>query len=436
MSSPEGSVSAGVAIPRPSLASRLRADRLIRNNAIYLTGSVAVGAFGYIFHFATGRLLGPATYAIIASMVSALSLLSLPSLVLQTTAARFVSLSMAHADEGAVRRLLLRLTVVCALGIVVGAAILAALAPALANYLHLADTRFVYLLVLASSVALLVSILRGAMQGLSRFLLLSVNTLLDMASRVVVAVGLIIAGLGAIGGAAAIAAGPIVAYAQSLFALRRFIRSKKETSLPLSDVGRYSISAMVAAAGITYLLNIDVILAKHYLPGHESGIYAAGAVLGRVIYFLGMTVAAVMFPEVTLRHARGEAHFLVVEKSLLLLIVMSGGLVLGYAVLPGLVIGPFGQSFVQAGSYLVFFAVALSLFAIAVLFVNYFLSINSPRFIGPLLLACLLDTALITAFHASAIQVVSMVMISMAVLLAALGALYAADRFGLSRAAA
>lgn len=271
------------------------------------------------------------------------------------------------------------------------------------------------------------------MQGLSRFVLLSLNTLLDMASRVVVAVGLIVAGFGAIGAALAIAAGPMVAYGQSLFALRRFIRSKQVTALPLSEVGRYSISAVVAAAGITYLLNADVILAKHFLPGHESGLYAAGAVLGRVIYFLGMTVSAVMFPEVTLRHARGEAHFQVVEKSLLLLIAMSAALVLGYAILPGLVIGPFGQSFAQAGSYLVFFALALSLFAVSVLFVNYFLSINSRRFIAPLLGTCVLDTVLITVFHGSPLQVVSMVLLSMTVLLLLLALLYVADRFGIMR---
>lgn len=420
---------------RAGFAARLGADRLLRNNAIYLTGSVGVGVVGYVFHFATGRLMGPATYAVVAAMVSALSLLTLPSIVLQTTAARYTSLLTARSDPGAIRRLLLQLSVACLLGVIVLGAVLIILAPAVAGYLHIADTRLVYLLALASALGLLLAISRGALQGLCQFVLLSLNTLLDMATRVVLAVGLILGGLGAIGAGIALATGPLIAYAHSLFLLRRFARSSTTTSPPLTDVGRYTLSAVVAAAGITYLLNIDVILAKHYLPGHDSGLYAAGAVLGRVIFFLGMTVAAVMFPEVTLLHARGETHFHVVEKSLLLLGILSAGLVLTYALLPGVVIGPFGQTFARLSSYLVLFAIALSFFAISVLFVNYFLSINSRRFILPLLATVALETALIVAFHDGPRQVVGMVLVSMAALVGMLSLLYLADRFGFLRAA-
>jgi O-antigen/teichoic acid export membrane protein len=415
---------------RPSLAARLRTDRLIRNNAIYLTGGVGVGVVGYIFHFTTGRFLGPANYAIVAAMVSALSLLSLPTLVLQTTAARYASLLLAKGDLGAIAAFLTKLSVACLLAIVALAGILIVLAPAVASYLHLADTRFVYLLILASSASLLVSITRGAIQGLGRFLLLSVNTMIDMATRLGLAVLLILGGLGAIGAAIGIAAGPIVAYVQSLFVFRRFTGAKRENAPPLADVGRFTASAIVAAAGITYLLNIDVLLSKHFLSGHDSGLYAAGAVLGRVIYFLGMTVAAVMFPEVTLRHARGESHFLVVDKSLILLGVLSLAFVLSYMILPGLVIGPFGEGFAGVRPYLVLFAAALSFFALSVLLVNYFLSVNRRRFIVPLVAACVLETLLITTFHSGPQQVVAMVLLSMTALLAMLLLLYLADRFG------
>lgn len=431
----EAPISVAARPARVGLVARLGSDRLLRNNAIYLTGSVSVGLAGYAFHFATGRLLGPATYAVVAALVSAMSLLSLPSIVLQTTAARYTSLLLARADSGAIRRLLLQLSLVCLVGVLLLAGVLIVLAPAVAAYLHVVDLRLVYLLALASALALLLAITRGALQGLSRFVVLSLNTLLDMTARLVVAVGLILGGLGAIGAGIALVAGPLLAYAQSLFPLRRFARSPAQASPPLTDVGRYTLSAIIAAAGITYLLNIDVILSKHFLSGQESGLYAAGAVLGRVIYFLGMTVAAVMFPEVTLRHARGEAHFHVVEKSLLLLGIMSAGLILGYALVPGLVIGPFGESFVRVGPYLVLFAVALSFFAVSVLFVNYFLSINSRRFIAPLLAACLLETVLISAFHGSPYQVIAMVLLSMAALLGMLSVFYLADRFGLIRTA-
>ncbi|MDQ6884629.1 MAG: hypothetical protein M3077_10410 [Candidatus Dormibacteraeota bacterium] len=413
----------------------LRADRLLQNNAIYLSAGVAVGLVGYVFHFATGRLLGPTAYAVVASMVSALSLLSLPSIVLQTIAARYASLLLASEDLGALRRLLIQLSLVCLVGVALLGGSLVVLAPAVAAYLQVADTRIVYLLGLASAGAILVAITRGALQGLTRFLLLSLNTLLDMTTRLVVAVGLIVAGFGVLGAAIAIAAGPLLAYAQSTVLLRRLTRPKAVGAMPLSEVGRYSISAIIAAAGITYLLNVDVLLAKHFLPGHDSGLYAAGAILGRVIYFLGMTVAAVMLPEVTLLHARGEAHFQVVEKSLTLLAIMGIGLIGLYTLLPAVVVGPFGHAFAAVGANLPIFALAFSLFAIAILFVNYFLSINSRRFIGPLVAACVLETALIAKVHADSGQVVRMVLVTMTVLSGLLGGLYLLDRLAARRPA-
>ncbi|MDQ6880355.1 MAG: hypothetical protein M3082_22155, partial [Candidatus Dormibacteraeota bacterium] len=96
---------------------------------------------------------------------------------------------------------------------------------------------------------------------------------------------------------------------------------------------------------------------------------------------------------------------------------------------------PFGHAFAGVGANLPIFALAFSLFAIAILFVNYFLSINSRRFIGPLVAACLLETALIGKVHADSGQVVRMVLVTMTVLSGLLGGLYLLDRLAARRPA-
>ena len=78
----------------------LRTNQLVRYNAIYLTGSLAAGALGYAFHFATGRLLGPSQYAVVASAVAALYLINLPSQVVQTVTARFTSIAARAVEDG------------------------------------------------------------------------------------------------------------------------------------------------------------------------------------------------------------------------------------------------------------------------------------------------------------------------------------------------
>src|SRR3989442_15740625 len=95
-----------LARPRAAL-SAISSNRILGYNAIYLAGSLAAGALGYVFHFLTGRLLGPAHYAVIASAVSALYILNLPALVVQIVSARFISVAAGRGQLGNVPGLLL-----------------------------------------------------------------------------------------------------------------------------------------------------------------------------------------------------------------------------------------------------------------------------------------------------------------------------------------
>jgi O-antigen/teichoic acid export membrane protein len=412
-----------------ALARRWLDEPLLRNSAIYLAGSVGAGALGYVFHFASGRLLGPAGYGVVASAVSSLYLLSLPGLVLQIVATRFTSLAAGRGELGDVRPLIIRLG---GLGLAVGlplALALALLAPVFAAYLRIGDVRIVYLLAVTTAVSLVLAVNRGALQGLSRFLALSVNLVLDLGTRVVMAVGLVLLGGGVLAAVLAVLLGPLLAYLHSFLLLLRVQGAHAAEVAGAAEVGRYAMSAAVAAIGVTFLFNADVILAKHYLPSGQAGLYAAGSVLGRVVYFLGTTVAAVMFPEVAALHARDERHFHVVDMSLVLLAALAAALIAAYVILPQVVLLPFGTGFGPVRPYLVPFAVALSLLAMANLLVNYFLSVNSRRFVIPLVLACLLETGLIASFHRDPAQIVDILLVSMGALAAALGGMYAVERF-------
>src|SRR5438132_2485314 len=94
------------------LVGRLAREGVIRNNAIFFVGSVGAGIFGYIFHFAIGRLVGPASYSIVASAVAAIYILTLPSLIVTLVAARFTSVAIARDDPSALAPLARLLTTV------------------------------------------------------------------------------------------------------------------------------------------------------------------------------------------------------------------------------------------------------------------------------------------------------------------------------------
>jgi O-antigen/teichoic acid export membrane protein len=413
--------------PREALGV-IRSNRILRNNAIFLTGSLAAGGLGYVFHFLTGRLLGPAQYAVIASAVAALYFLNLPALVVQIVSARFTSVAAGRGHFGNVPGLLLQVSGLgLAVGLFVSAGLLIFRAP-LAAYLQISDQRVIGILAAASLIAILVAATRGALQGLRRFVALSINTALDMGTRVVSAAVLVLMGLGTLGGLLALVIGPVVAYLSSLFLFGGMRDADRGRRAAFKEVGGYAAMTTVAAVGVTYLFNVDVLLSKHYLAAAAAGIYAAASVLGRVVYFLGLTVAQVMFPEVATLHARDEPHYHVVDLSLALVGVVGVGLAVTYALVPGLVLLPFGSAFTPVRPYLWPFAIALGMLTVANLFINYFLSIGSARFVIPLVTVCILETALIASFHSSPGQILWMVVLSMTTLAGALGAMYLAER--------
>jgi O-antigen/teichoic acid export membrane protein len=416
--------------PSPwKLAGRLRRDPLLRNSAVYLTGGLLAGFFGYVFHFVTGRLLGPAGYSVVAAAIAALYLLTLPSVVLQLISARYTSVAAATGRLAGIRPLLLRLSGITLLAGLPVMLLLALFAAPAARFFNITDVRVVYVLALGGIVTLLVTINRGALQGLRRFFALSGNALVDAVSRVLLAGAFVEAGLGVLGAVAAVMLSPFVAYVQSLFLLRH-LAPAGDASADAAGVGRYALLAAAAGLGVNYLFTVDTLLAKHFLGAEEAGIYAAASVLARVVYFLGLTVAGVMFPEVATLHARNEAHYHVVDRSLLLVAGVGAILILAYAVAPGLVLLPYGSSFGPVRPYLGIFAVALTLLSLANLLINYFLSVARAAFVLPLLGACLLETLLIAFFHSGVWQIIAMVMVSLGTLLAATLVLYSGDRWG------
>jgi O-antigen/teichoic acid export membrane protein len=189
-------------------------------------------------------------------------------------------------------------------------------------------------------------------------------------------------------------------------------------------LGAFALPAALGLLGITYLVNIDVILARHYLAPDAAGLYAAAAVLGRVIYFATYSIAGVMFPEVTTLHARNQEHFHVVALSLGLVIALALPLTLVYWTLPSLALLPFGKAFASAAPYLGPLALAFTGLSVSNLLINYSLSISDRRFVPMLLLACAVEPALIVLFHDSIAHIVTAVVVTNAALLSGLTAPY------------
>jgi O-antigen/teichoic acid export membrane protein len=68
------------------------------------------------------------------------------------------------------------------------------------------------------------------------------------------------------------------------------------------------MQAILYFIGQVILSNLDILLVKHFFPPPEAGIYAALALVGRVVFMLSWSVVSSMFPHLGRSYAPQGGH--------------------------------------------------------------------------------------------------------------------------------
>src|ERR1019366_8812978 len=95
-----------------------------------------------------------------------------------------------------------------------------------------------------------------------------------------------------------------------------------------------------------------IVLVNHFFPAHTAGLYAAVAMVGRVIFTMSSAVVNTTFPLVAGTCEEERRDLKVIATSLLLVLGSGAGLALTLCVAPPIVwIKLFGSGFVMSGPY-------------------------------------------------------------------------------------
>jgi O-antigen/teichoic acid export membrane protein len=170
-----------------------------------------------------------------------------------------------------------------------------------ASLLHLSSAAPMAWLAASLAPVTLIFAIQGLLQGEERFTALAVLLVVVAVTRV--GGGLAGAGWGPAGVFAGIAAGAIAALAVALFQVRHDLATRAApTAGDPAERRAFYGELWTAVAGMGALLaltNVDVMLARHYLSRHDSGLYAAGAVASKIAFWFPQAVAVVVFPRLT-----------------------------------------------------------------------------------------------------------------------------------------
>lgn len=400
--------------------------RLFTNSLIFFLGTMVYSVFNYLYNSRMGAILGPADYSIIGSLLAFISIVTIPTNAIATVAMRFTAHHHAKEQDGTIKTFFYRFTRRLGILGLVAVIIVLLLSPWLQGFLHLPSVVPVMLTAPVIFFAIMLPLNRGIMQGLQNFGQAVLNQNIDPFLKLTLGLLLVQLGLGIDGALGAIVIGSMVAYLVSFWPLQPLL---KQQATPIktipAEVKEFSIVALIAFLMATLLMNIDILLVKHFLPAHEAGLYAALSTIGKIILFVTTPVVSVMFPMISDLQGREQKHYKVLLQSIILVMLISLCGVVGYFVLPELVVRLlYGPEFLEIAPLLGLFAIVMTLFSLINLWINYFLSIGNRFFIVLLGLSVVVEIILLLTRHASFFMVVEDLLVAMIVGFVALTGYY------------
>jgi O-antigen/teichoic acid export membrane protein len=407
-----GTVQTGARLGLGRRLAQLRRNRLVRQNLILFVGGLVAGIGGFVYHAIAGRVLGPATYGQVAFLIAVYAVGTAPALILIVVLARYTATLAARGDAG-LSTLLTRTARLVAIPCLLAVLVTTLLARPVAAFEHLNST--IPILILGFSIALIwqVAIPRGILQGLQRFPALSLNLSLELVVRTTAVFILLKAGYAVSGAMAAVFLGLAFCFVLGLYTLRDHFK-KAGTRVQLRVMAGFSVTAAAGIIGIQILYNQDVILAEHYLSGHDGGIYGGLNKIGTIMFFLTLSVSQVLFPRVVEAVAKEQHPGRILLSSAGILAALGGAAILVFAAVPGLVVGIlFGPAFRDATPYV--FAVGIIGLALSLdnLLVQFFMAVHDRVFVPILALAVVAEGGLIFLFHARVGQIVLDVLVAL-----------------------
>jgi O-antigen/teichoic acid export membrane protein len=387
--------------PAPGRASLPRAFLVVA------PAMAAANALNYAFNLVMSRLLGPADYGALGALLALVLVGTVPGVALQAVVARHTTLA-----GRAVGRLWSRVLVaVVAVGGALGLLALAA-SPAVAAFLHLPSLGPCLWLAAALLPLPLLSAVQGMLQGREWFGLLAAVLLVAAAGRLAVGLGLVEGGLGVEGALAATAIGSAVAVLVAVPRLRAqggWEHVRRGWRWPGRGSPAAGVAGEVAAAaagvlGLLLLANVDVLLARHFLPAEASGLYAAGAVLTKIAFWAPQFVVTLVFPRLVTAADRRR----LLGRSAAVVAAVGAPLVVAAALAPRLAARlSFGEAYLDVGPTLPLFA-ALGTGLALVQLVLFTGMATADRGMYRLLLAAVAAEAVLVAvfLHDSVAQIV------------------------------
>ncbi len=302
---------------------------------VFLLMASTANALQFIYQVSMARLLEPDQYTLLLALVSFVGIMLFPGHAFQSAVAVGVGALLASGQVTAVWRFTVRAGSVGAGVALLLGVILALLANQLRALFGFSDNWVLTLLLVILPLSMLLATARGALQGLGRFAWLGSNLLLDASLRVLLAIGLVVAGFGLTGALAGFSLGIAAAIGLGIWVIR-----PRATGTGSSGDIRALLIAQLATVPATFAIfgaqSVDVIIANWRFSGVGLEPFVAAAFAGRVSFHGCFMVSQLLLPRLRDMFAEPALNRRLLLRGSLAVAVMALGPLLLALLLPSL----------------------------------------------------------------------------------------------------
>jgi hypothetical protein len=262
---------------------------VVRGSAILLVSTGLVAATNLLYNLLLARMLGASSFGHASALYTLLMLMAAITLSFQIITSKFIARNSDVVVRAQIYATMLRRAWQVGLGVAV---LISAASFYLTSYFNLPQQHDLILLAIAVGIYIPLGVRRGRMQGCYSFLGLAVNVVVEVAVKMGGALLFLHYGLGVTGVMIAILLSIVAAY---LVGQPGAEYRAKAGLVKITHFGE-GMQAVLYFIGQVILSNLDILLVKHFFPPSQAGIYAAIALVGRVVFMLSWSVVSSMFP--------------------------------------------------------------------------------------------------------------------------------------------
>lgn len=389
----------------------------------FMASSMLVNAGNYAYNLILGRLLGPEVFSGAALLITLLLVLSFLAMTLQLVTAKY-SVLYNSQENASVIKWIYSMAIIS--GLLLGLLVIV-FSNQLSIFFQVPSRSMFVIFGCSIPLYFIMSVSRGVNQGKQEFIGLSQSYLLEMLFRLCVTLILLL--LVPKAPLVVVSIGILISLFGGIFPNKltlKVLKSKAKLSVTEKKniLGFLLITCLYECTQIV-INNSDILLVKHYFDAVIAGQYAALALIGRVVYFITWMLIMLLLPKLIAAKKSGNDTTAIFRKYFKGILLLISILVLGCVSFPKLIITIlFGNEYIMMSPLLWKYAIATALFALANLFVYYFLSLSYYIPVVVTMLFGLLQVATLVVFHNTITQVVYVQIILMSILLLVQTAFY------------